>query len=40
MKPNLESAQEVLRSFLSEIAEVEKIRQGISAPILTPFCVK
>lgn len=40
MKADLEPAKDVLRSFLAEIAAVEKIRKSISAPILTPLNVK
>lgn len=40
MKPDLEPTKNVLRSFLSEISDVVKIREGISAPISTPFNFK
>lgn len=40
MEINLEPAKDVLRSFDSEIAKVEKIRQGISASICAPFYIK
>ena len=37
MKIDLEPAKDVLRAFYSQIAEVKKIRKGISAPICAPF---
>lgn len=40
MKPDLEPAKNVLRTFLTEIAEVKKLHQSISAPILAPFKIE
>ncbi len=40
MIDDLEPCKNVLLSFLSEIAAVEKIRKSISAPICTPFNIK
>lgn len=40
MNFELEPVKEVLRSFLTDIKNVEKIKQNISAPINTPFNIK